>query len=151
MRGFQLAKKVAVSLNKHLTIKRFVIVYLLIVIAFHLTAPTTAHYTYEEKMTGEMFVSDQLEEETDEPDNVQASDQVEEVEIDTESELDHNEDKSNEKENQKDDTEDTGKSDVEVDQDAATQSEEAEPVDQQINNLEDAAVSGKEEEGEQAQ
>lgn len=148
MRGFQLAKKVAVSLNKHLTIKRFVIVYLLIVIAFHLTAPTTAHYTYEEKMTGEMFVSDQLEEETDEPDNVQASDQVEEVEIDTESELDHNEDKSNEKENQKDDT---GKSDVEVDQDAATQSEEAEPVDQQINNLEDAAVSGKEEEGEQAQ
>lgn len=154
MRGFQIAKKVAVSLKKHLIIKRFVILYLLIVIAFHLTAPTTAHYTYEEKITGEMFVSDQLEE-TEEPDDAQTSDQEEEPEIDTESDQDHNQAKSNESENQKGDMADTGKSD-EVDHGAATQSEkaeseEAEPVDQQTNGLDDADVSGKEEEEEQVQ
>lgn len=154
MRGFQIAKKVVVSLNQNLIIKWLAILYLFICIAFHLTSPTTALYTHEEKISGVMSVNDQ-QEETDESNDTVPADQDEE--IDRESDLDNNEAKSVEIEEQKDkieDMEEAGDPEHKVDHDAATQSEKGEPIksepgDQQTDISNNADVSSEEEGKEQ--
>lgn len=154
MRGFQIAKKVVVSLNHNLIIKWLAILYLFICIAFHLTSPTTALYTHEEKISGVMSVNDQ-QEETDESNDTVPADQDEE--IDRESDLDNNEAKSVEIEEQKDkieDMEEAGDPENKVDHDAATQSEKGEPIksepgDQQTDISNNADVSSEEEGKEQ--
>ncbi|WP_144460837.1 hypothetical protein [Siminovitchia fortis] len=134
MRGFQTVKKAAVYLNSNLVVKRLAILYLLICIASLLTTPTTAHYTHEESVPGEMSVSGQLEEAEE---FVTEDDEVEKETDETNEPEDHRL-KQNEAEkpiNEKEEKPETGQAEQQAESDSSGQSEknetnESQPEDQ---------------------
>ncbi|RWR11913.1 hypothetical protein QNH23_12980 [Siminovitchia fortis] len=136
MRGYQTVKKAAVYLNSNLVVKRLAILYLLFCIASLLTTPTTAHYTHEESVPGEMSVSGQL----GEAEEFVTENDEEEKETDEANEPEENQLKQNEAEKPIDEKKpETGQAEQQAESDSSGQSEKNETNESQAEDQNEAS------------